>query len=88
MSPVGDGRQTAGADPDPVDTAGNSPLHLAVAEGESEVIWALLERQVDVNRINDKDESPVMIADRIGRKDLYTRLTMFGARRPIGNWEG
>jgi ankyrin repeat protein len=59
---------------------GGTLLHLAVGEGEVEIVELLLKLGADVNSVTVLDETPLMIASRTDRKEIQNLLTAHGAR--------
>lgn len=51
-----------GADPQAPDKYGNTPLHVAARVGETDIGRQLIEMGVDVNRLNDRQETALQIA--------------------------
>lgn len=63
-----------GADPDPRDTFGNSPLHYAAEDGACAVLDVLMRQQVDVNAQDITLKTPLMKATRNGKIEAVKRL--------------
>ena len=64
-----------GADPDPVDTSGESPLYTAAARGQTEVVARLLaEPGVDPNRRSERGWGPLTAAAFAGHTPVVQLL--------------
>ena len=76
-----------GFDPNSRSPQGQSPLHLALRDGQlsvAEALWA--HAQLDVNAANAAQETPVMMAALKGRLDWVRRLLERGARAHQAGW--
>lgn len=70
----------AGADASLVDSAGDSPLHVAVSYGDVEAVEALLEAGAEPNVVSDYGSAtPLTFAAEMARSDLFGLLIEFGA---------
>ncbi|CAM9402076.1 unnamed protein product, partial [Laminaria digitata] len=70
----------AGANPNADDESGDTPLHLAARHGDYRTIKCLAEfGAVDMNAVNDKQESALYMAVKIGDTDSITVLLDEGA---------
>ena len=60
---------------------GDSHLHVAVKQNQSKycIKEILIDQDVDVNGLNDKQETPLSIACILKRKDIIELLVAFGA---------
>ncbi len=52
----------------------NTPLHLAIVEGESELVTLLLDYGADRTVENDDHETPLIISERLGRYSIMAQL--------------
>lgn len=71
----------------PVDVAdrdGNTLLMLAAYHGRADTVAALVDRGADVNRRNDRDQSPVAGAIFKGEDDIVATLVAAGADLDAG----
>jgi ankyrin repeat protein len=70
-----------GVDLNAQDNAGQTALHLTVANKHYDLMWWLIEQGVDVNLTNDADETPLDIAESGPNEDLLcsTFLRQHGA---------
>lgn len=70
-----------GADPDHVDSNGQTPLYYAVKSQKLDTVEFLLTvGSVDVNHEDNKHETPMNVAKRAGKKQMINLLLMHGAK--------
>lgn len=75
----------AGMPVDLTDTSGNTLLMLAAYHGRAGVVSALLERHADVNRLNDRGQSPLAGAVFKGEDTIVWLLLEAGADVDAGS---
>jgi ankyrin repeat protein len=56
------------------DALGNTPLHLAAANGHRDVAWKLLKLNVEINSQAENGSSPLLLASRNGHVDVLKLL--------------
>lgn len=66
---------------DSKDREGNTPLHLAVSQGHTEIIKALLKAKADLQVKNHKGETPLSIA--INKNDINTTALLLEVKTKI-----
>ena len=70
----------------PITFNGDSPLHVAVRQGQIEdVRTILIQQQVDVNVLNSKHETPLHLACSKGDSAIVQLLIAFGANPYVKN---
>lgn len=78
-----------GASPNTHDAKYVYPLHKAAAEGEMDIVRALVERGADVNvRTRDTEDTPLHLAIQQGRRGVAEYLVNKGARIDIAGKDG
>ena len=64
-----------GAKIDAKNKRGQTPLHIAVEEGNLNIVKALLKHGADVSIVDNNNETPLDIAKRMNFPDIQKRLT-------------
>ena len=67
---------------------GDTPLHLAISNGDLETSLTLIYAQKWINEANDRGETPLHIAVRCGNYRLTKMLVGAGAKLDAVNWYG
>lgn len=76
-----------GADPNPRDERGRTPLHIALQEESEKALASLLAHPgLDVNAVNQAGETPLMLAALKGRLDWVQALARRGAEINREGW--
>lgn len=76
-----------GADPNPRDARGRTPLHIALQEESEKALASLLAHPgLDVNAVNTAGETPLMLAALKGRLDWVQALAQRGAQIDREGW--
>ena len=77
-----------GTDINGKDMDGNTPLHLAVGDGNYFVIVLLIALKAKLNIFNDENETPLHIAAKNGNYRVCRQLLLNGADKNLKNSEG
>ncbi|KJE95587.1 hypothetical protein CAOG_06027 [Capsaspora owczarzaki ATCC 30864] len=78
---------TAGASTKPQDRMGFSALHWAAALGDIQVLSRLLQHRIEIDAVNNKNETPLMLAVREGHAEAVHLLLSKHSNRKIENNE-
>ncbi len=70
------------------DANGNTTLHHACWNEQTEVVKVLIEKDADVNKINDDGETPLFLAVRRANLVIVEKLLAAGAEPDISNIDG
>eukprot|EP01132_Coremiostelium_polycephalum_P002243 gene2243-2765_t len=76
------------ADPNLSDTDGNTPLHLAIIQGLTLAVEALLKNGANVNAINKDGSTPIMMVSLNGEEKIVDLLLEYGADVNSSNKKG
>lgn len=77
-----------GAEVDPRDNSGRTPLHLAAARGDVFMVETLLRLGADPNAVNEDGDTPMYVAAFWGHAPVIRSLVRWGANGNVENGEG
>lgn len=79
---------SSGGDPNHRNRAGDAPVHLILQAKWRDGLDALAKAHADFNLIDGKGRSPLACAMEAADRDLVDKLIHYGAKPPVGGWDG